>query len=421
MHVLYVHQYVGTRAGSGAARSYEASLRLIAAGHTVTVVAARRANSGLADVPRQVIDGIEIISLGGRPYSNRLSAWQRIVEFVRFTFRASKLRVDTRPDVVIATSTPLSVGIPGVRLARRYKVPFVFEVRDLWPRAPIEMGVLRNPLAKYLATKLEHWIYRNATSIVALSPGMTEGVLDAGVDPSRVVTIPNASDPDLFDPERRDRSLLDRWNLADSFVAIHAGTMGAANGLDYLVSGAAVLAERGDTTTKILIMGDGGMRPQLEKRVAELGIDNVVFGGLVTRSEHGAIVSSCDVAITSFADVPVLATNSPNKFFDGLAAGVPVIVNSPGWTRDIVQDNEAGRYVDVHDPAQLADALTELRNDPDLRERLGANARTLATTTFARALLAGRFRRVLENAAEGRPAADGPEWTATSPEALGLR
>ncbi len=129
-----------------------------------------------------MIDGIEVVTLGGRPYSNRLSMPARLVEFARFTGRASLLRgLTSTPDVVIASSTPLTIGIPGVLLARRYHAPFVFEVRDLWPRAPIEMGVLRGRFPIALARRLERWVYGNARAVIALSPGMRKGVLECAV------------------------------------------------------------------------------------------------------------------------------------------------------------------------------------------------------------------------------------------------
>ncbi len=225
-----------------------------------------------------------------------------------------------------------------------------------------------------------------------------------------MVVIPNASDVELFGPERRDRALLERWAIEDAFVAVHAGTLGRANGLDYLIDAAADLVTRGERDIRFLILGDGGQRSKLEGRVASLGLDNVIFGGGIPREEVGAIVSSCDVAITSFANVPVLATNSPNKFFDGLAAGIPAIVNSAGWTRDLVVDRDAGSYVDPTQPVQLADALIRLRDDPELRDRQGRNARELATTMFSRPLMAERFRSVLEDVANGVPVGRGEVW-----------
>ena len=397
MNVLYLHQHFATRAGAGGTRSWEFSRRLMARGHDVTMVAQVRRGGGVSKRGRHEVDGIHLILLGGY-YTNHLPDWRRAWQFIRVMLRACFLRrLPARPDVVVASSTPLTIGVPGWILARRYGVPFVFEVRDLWPEAPIQLGVLRNRFLQRVARRLERFLYRRSDAIIPLSPGMEQGVLAAGADPSKVVTIPNASDTDLFDPALRDRSLLDRFDLGDRFVAVHAGMMGAANGLDYVLESARVLHERGDDSIAILVIGEGGTRERLMARAAELGLDNIHFPGSVVKSELGGIVASCDVGIVSFADFPVLATNSPNKLFDSLAAGLPAIVNSDGWTRPLVEDHDAGCYVEVGDPAQLADALQRYRADEQLRVRQGANARRLAEQVFARDRLAARFYDLLEH------------------------
>lgn len=399
VNVLYLHQHFATRAGAGGTRSWEFSRRLLERGHTVTMVAQVRRAGGIEQRGRHEVDGMHLILLGGY-YTNHLPNWRRAWQFIRVMVRASALRkLPHRPDVVVASSTPLTIGVPGWILARRYGVPFVFEVRDLWPEAPIQLGVLRNPVLKWVARRLERFLYRRSDAIIPLSPGMEQGVLAAGGAAEKLVTIPNASDTDLFDPALRDRALLDRFELGDRFVAVHAGMMGAANGLDYVLDAARVLHERGDDSIAILVIGEGGTRQRLIAKAAQLGLTNIHFPGPVVKSELGAIVASCDAAVVSFADYPVLATNSPNKLFDGLAAGLPCVVNSDGWTRPLVEDHDAGCYVSVDDPAQLADALVRLKDDDDLRARQGANARALAIEVFARDRLAARFRDVLEHLA----------------------
>ncbi|MCW2956121.1 MAG: glycosyl transferase group 1 [Thermoleophilia bacterium] len=407
MNVLYLHQHFATRKGGGGTRSWEFARQLLERGHAVTMVAQRRRAGGVGggEPGRYDIDGVHVILLGGY-YTNHLSMWRRMATFLRFTVHASFLRTfPNRPDVVIATSTPLSIGIPGWILARRFGIPFVFEVRDLWPEAPIQLGAVKSPLLKRAAAWLERFLYRVADVVIPLSPGMEAGVLDAGCVPEKVVTIPNASDVDLFAPAHRDRALLEPWGLADRFVAVHAGTLGAANGLSYVVQAARELHERGDEQVAFLIVGEGSTRATLERYVARHGLTNVVFTGMIPREQLGAIVSSCDACIVSFADYPVLATNSPNKLFDGFAAGLPAIVNSDGWTRRLVEAHDAGSYVDVREPAQLADAVAALRDDPELRARQAANAHRLGTDVFARRNLATRFVDVLEHAATMRDGA----------------
>ncbi len=397
--MLYLHQHFATRAGAGGTRSWEFSRRLLERDHTVTMVAQVRRGGGIQERGRHEVDGMHLILLGGY-YTNHLPNWRRAWQFVRVMLRASLLRnLPHRPDVVVASSTPLTIGVPGWILARRYGVPFVFEVRDLWPEAPIQLGVLRSRTLQRVARRLERFLYRRADAIVPLSPGMEDGVLAAGGDPAKIVTIPNASDTDLFDPALRDRRTLDRFELGDRFVAVHAGMMGEANGLDYVLEAARVLHERGDDSIAILVIGEGGTRERLIARATELGLDNIHFPGSVVKSELGAIVSSCDAGIVSFADFPVLATNSPNKLFDALAAGLPVVVNSDGWTRPLVDGADAGAYADVREPAQLADSLQRLQRDAPLCARQGANARRLAEDVFARDRLAARFCALLEHLA----------------------
>jgi glycosyltransferase involved in cell wall biosynthesis len=396
VNVLYLHQHFATRAGSGGTRSLEFSRRLMRLGHTVTMVAQVRRGGGIDTPGRHELDGMQLIVLGGY-YTNHLPDWRRAWQFVRVMLQASMLRrLPNRPDVVVASSTPLTIGIPGWILARRYGVPFVFEVRDLWPEAPIQLGVLRNKWLQRIAIGLEKFLYRRADAIIPLSPGMEAGVLAAGGDPRKIVTIPNASDMDLFSPEHRDRTLLEQFGMQDRFVAVHAGMMGTANGLRYVLDAAKELHDRGEHGISFLVIGEGATRAPLQAQADAWGLTNIAFPGSIPRSELGAIVSSCDVSVVNFANFPVLATNSPNKLFDGLAAGLPCIVNSDGWTRRLVEGHDAGAYVDVRDPSELADAVVKLRDDAALRERQGANALALATDVFARERLATRFTDLLE-------------------------
>ncbi|MEO6867858.1 MAG: glycosyltransferase family 4 protein [Gaiellales bacterium] len=399
MNVLYLHQHFATRSGSGGTRSWEFSRRLLQRDHTVTMVAQVRRGGGIDTAGRHDVDGVQLILLGGY-YTNHLPNWRRAWQFIRVMIRASLLRkLPHRPDVVVASSTPLTIGLPGWILARRYGVPFVFEVRDLWPDAPIQLGALKSRVLQRVARRLERFLYRRADAIIPLSPGMEAGVLAEGGSADKIVTIPNASDTDLFAPEHRDRSLLAQWGFEDRFVAVHAGMMGKANGLDYILKAAAELHARGDRSVGLMVIGEGSTRQQLMAEAERLGLDNILFPGSIPRAQLGAIVSSCDASIVCFANYPVLATNSPNKLFDGLAAGLPCIVNSDGWTRPLVEQHDAGRYVDVRDPAQLADALQQLASSPQLAARQGANARRLATDIFDRDRLAGRFIELLEQLA----------------------
>jgi glycosyltransferase involved in cell wall biosynthesis len=277
----------------------------------------------------------------------------------------------------------------------------VFEVRDLWPEAPIQMGALRNPAAQRAARALERAVYRASAHVNALSPGMRDGVVAAGVDPQRVSMIPNASDLELFSPELDGEGERARLGLpGDRFVCTYFGAMGEANDLTDVIEAAALMRARGEDGVAFVLHGDGRRRPQLERLAAERGADNVVFSDPIP--DKGAIArlaAASDACMTIYKDVPVLYTCSPNKLFDTFAAGRAAIVNTPGWLTELVERNEAGVAVRPADPADLADKVAWLRDHPEEVRRMGANARALAEREFSRDLLAGRMLAVLERVA----------------------
>ena len=387
-----------TRDGTGGTRSYEFARRLAAAGNEVTMV-----TSG--DGGERVVDGIRVVEARGG-YSDYVRATgvgygRRLLAFARFALTATVAAVrGPRPDVVFATSPPLTMALPAIVAARRWRAPLVFEVRDLWPEAPIQMGALRSPWAQRVARWVERAVYRSATQIVALSPGMRDGIVATGVASERVTLIPNASDLDLFSPDLDPGDLRARLGLtADDFVCAYFGTMGEANDLTQVVAAAELLDANDGRRVMFVLQGDGKRRGALEAAVRERNLDNVVF--LPAGDKHAAaqLAAASDACMTIFKDVPILATNSPNKLFDTFAAGRPAIVNTDGWQRVLVEEHEAGVYARPGDAADLAERVLFLRDDPERARRYGANARRLAEREFDRDLLAERLRGVLERAA----------------------
>jgi glycosyltransferase involved in cell wall biosynthesis len=406
MRVLYIHQFFATRESSlGLIRSYEFARRWVEQGHEVTMITSA---SRLPEEFRQrltvdgEIDGIRIRSIRV-PYSNHMGTARRILSFATFMLGATWLAVTSgKHDVVLATSTPLTVGIPGYLASRLKGVPFVFEVRDLWPEAAIQMGAIRrNGLVGRLGRFTERFLYRRAAAVVALSPGMVEGVLAAGTPGERVHMIPNSSDLDLFTPGSKDAAMCERYALADKFIVGYAGAIGPSNDLEHNIPQAAqTLLDRGRDDIVFLVAGDGKSRPHLETLVVDM--PNVQLIGTLPKAEVPRLTRTADALLVLFADKPILATNSPNKFFDGLASGKPMIVNSDGWTRELVETYETGAYFPATDGLALADAIERLADDPAGREQIGENARTLAEAQFSRDLLAGKVLNVLEGALTAR-------------------
>lgn len=402
MKVLYFHQYFNTPQGTGGTRSYEMARQLLRRGHQVVVVCATDEHCDL-NLPETspglmhgLVDGIEVyqIPLG---YSNRLSLPRRARLFFRFALRSAKLALKLDYDLLFATSTPLTAGIPGIvmKLLRRRK-PFIFEVRDLWPELPKAMGVVKNPLVLGGMSLLEWSSYRAADGCIGLSPGIVEGIRKRSRPSLPVEMVPNGCDLDLFRPGQRERLDVPGAGSAD-FVAAFTGAHGLANGLDAVLEAAAVLKLRGRNDIKLVLIGDGSQKDRLKGRVKQEGLDNVLLIGSVPKLKLCDMIGSVDCGLQILANVPAFYRGtSPNKFFDYLAAGRPVLINYPGWLADLIGEHRAGLAVPPENPDAFAEALIYLADHPRQRAEMGHNARRLAETEFSRQKLADCWVDFLE-------------------------
>lgn len=401
MRVLYFHQHFGTPKGTTGTRSYEFSRALIAAGHQVTVVCGvnEGMDLGLAydtkqDWFRGEIDKIDIIALP-LPYSNRDSIARRTVTFLRFAWRSARIGLSEDYDLLFATSTPLTAGIPGIfaRLLRGKR--FIFEVRDLWPDLPRALG-MRNPFLLAGMGFLEWLTYRSAHACIGLSPGIVEGILRRSQAGKPVVMIPNGCDLALFEPGQREALSLPGIEPND-FVAGFTGAHGIANGLDAVIDAAMVLKQREISDIKLLFVGDGKEKDRLAARAKAQRLDNCIFLPPISKHELAILVGRLDCGLMILKNVPAFYYGtSPNKFFDYISAGLPVLNNYPGWLAELITANDCGVVVPPDDPVAFADALCYLANHPQARVRMGQNARRLAEAHFARQDLADQFVGFLE-------------------------
>jgi glycosyltransferase involved in cell wall biosynthesis len=299
--------------------------------------------------------------------------------------------------MVYATSTPLSVGIPALFIKWINGTRYIFEVRDLWPEVPIQMGAIRNKLIIKFLQWYEKLIYKSATHIIALSPGMADGVIACDIAPSKVSMIPNMAKKDEFFVRPKNHEFAKIYQInTNHFNAVHFGTMGTANGLEYIIDAALNLQEQGVTNIDFILMGKGRVEPQLMKMCQEKGIKNVKFLGRYPMDIVSEIVNICDCSIVTFANLPILYTNSPNKFFDSLSAGKPLVVNSAGWTKDIVEKHNCGVYVNPQKPAELANTLIKMSQSPDMLQVMSANSRRLAEEVYDKTILCKQFVQIIE-------------------------
>jgi len=403
MKIVYIHQHFGTRKDSSGTRSYEFARRLIDRGHEVVMICATRdsspaASSNESGFSEEVIDGIRVIRSSIR-YSTKLSIGQRVSSFTKFALSTiKKVKAEKNVDLVFATSTPLTVAIPGVLGAKYHKVPFMLEIRDLWPELPKALGV-RNPFLLFPMKQLELWAYRNAQRIIALAPGIKAGIAQTGYPEDKIALIPNSADIDVFKPAVTS-------NTSKSIKLMFTGAHGIANGLDAVINAAKVLQDRGESGIQFLFIGSGATKAKLIERTKELSLLNVMFYNPVPKIELARVLSDADVGMMILKNVPAFYDGtSPNKYFDYIASGLPVLVNYPGWLKEMIEREGCGIYVPPDDPTAFADAVVRLRDNPEERIAMGLRSRALAVRDYARDDLAERFIEVLESARQ--------EWRGT--------
>lgn len=393
MHILYFHQYFSTPDGAAGTRSYEIAKALVASGHRVTMICGSGKHlkiDGLRQVrdgeKRGAVDGIDVIQYE-LPYSNRDSFIRRAITFIRYALKSIRVVFFLDYDLIYATSTPLTAAIPGIaaKLTMRGK-PFVFEVRDLWPELPKAMGVIRNPIVLMAMSALEWLAYRSADMCVGLAPGIVAGIRKRSSSLLPVELIPNSCDLSLFRPDVNPACIK---GVADgTFVALFAGAHGIANGLDAVLDVAEELKRRGRGDIKLVFIGDGNRKDALVERAEGSGLDNCVFLDSVPKTSMPGLLVRADLGLMILDDVPAFYNGtSPNKFFDYISSGLPVLINYPGWLSELVVEHECGLSVDPGVAVAFADALESLADQPEQLQRMGRSARDLGEMKFNRVRL----------------------------------
>lgn len=401
MKIIYIHQYFNKPSMYGGTRSYEMARRLVDWGHEVHLITSDR--SGSSDKNGWYTTEESGIQVHWLPvtYSNNMGFNDRVKAFIKFAIHASFKASSLEGDVVFATSTPLTIAIPGIYASKIKGRPMVFEVRDLWPELPIAIGALQNQILINMAKWLEKSAYQNASQVVALSPGMKEGVLRTGYSQNKVHMIPNSSDLELFDvPEEEGlRFRESREWLGDRPLVIYAGTFGQINKVGYLVKVAAEMKEIAPEV-RFLIVGRGAEGDQIKSLAKDLNVlnNNVFMPGKLPKAEMPALFSAADITTSLFMDLEEMWANSANKFFDGLASGTPIAINYSGWQADVLRENEAGIVLPPHDYAIAAQKLYEGLSDEDWLKTAGKNAKRLAREEYDRNMLAKKLENALKKA-----------------------
>lgn len=391
MKIIYIHQYFNTPQDGGSLRSYYIARAFIAQGFEVEMITSHNHKKYLA----KKVAGIQVHYLPVY-YDNSLGTMGRIWAFLRFLWKGyQQAKSISNASVCYATSTPLTVGLIALWLKKRQKVSYVFEVRDLWPQAPIEMGFIKNTLLQKLLYRVEKKIYQNAEKIIALSPGMQEDI-EQKVSSKKVQMIPNMSDIQFFAPEEQRLDLRQKYAVEGKFVVSYIGTIGLANHLEYLLDIASFFQQKALDNVIFFMVGKGGRANVIQQKARELELGNVRFIPHQSKEKIREILTITEAVYISFWDKPVLQTNSPNKFFDALAAGKLCIVNTSGWLKELVEENACGFYASPEKPEEFYRNLEKFIENFSLLKKYQKNAQELAKTHFNKDFLAREIVKVLE-------------------------
>jgi glycosyltransferase involved in cell wall biosynthesis len=380
MRILYLHQYFRSPEQGGALRSYYLAQALVAAGHEVEMITAHNH----PHYRREKVAGITVHYLPVA-YDNAFGFLGRAKAFLAFAWQSTRLALSLKGlAFCYATSTPITVGLVALILKKVKGLPFYFEVRDLWPEAPIQLGSIRNSILIRLLYRLEHRIYQAAEKIIALSPGMAAGI-EAHKPPGAIHLLPNMADTSFFtleSPRRQPR---------DPFYICYTGALGRANKLDFLLDVARLCQDQQLHQVQFLIAGAGAEATSLKEKSEAWGLSNTSFLGYLNRQQVRELLQRAHATYTSFDNYPILQTNSPNKFFDSLAAGKLTIVNTQGWLRDLVEQHRCGFYADPAQPEDFLRQLWPYLNQDGLLSQAQQQARSLAEQQFSRDLITRKF------------------------------
>jgi glycosyltransferase involved in cell wall biosynthesis len=409
MKLVYIHQHFVTNEGTSGTRSYDVSRHLVRMGHDVTMVCGVHDQSSLARLPwwrlfrTEHVDGIKVVSCNAY-YSNKLRVMARLWCFLKFAMLAMVATWrQRRPDLVFATSTPLTVGIPG-RLGSALKgCPYVFEVRDLWPEDLLDAGRIKPGFPYRIWQWLELFSYKKAARILLVSKGFHDRLLERGFAPDRLETVLLGADGDLFKDVSPDTEYMRRHGLDGRIVAVYTGAHGDANGLFQVLDAAERLKDRSDIA--IALIGDGKMKASLRADADRRGLSSVHFLDPVPKLQLPGILAACHIGLMILKQITRPRWVTPNKIFDYMFTGLPSIVNFAGTTAELVESVGAGVASTPGDPADLAARIRHWADNPEDRARIGRRAREVAYSQFDRTMIAHRLAEIFEDVCRSRSTA----------------
>ncbi len=398
MHILLIHQAFAALDEPGGTRHHELARHLAQEGHQVTIIASPISyltGTGEEKRVRKQIDdlGVTIIRSYTLPALHRSFVW-RVFSFLSFMISSFLNGLFVRKvDLVWGTTPPIFQGPTAWLLARLKGVPFLLEVRDLWPAFAVAVGVLKNKLLIRLSEWLERFLYRHADHVMVNSPGYLAHVRERGAE--EISLIPNGADPDMFDPAENGQDFRKKHGLEEHFIALYAGAHGMSNDLDVVLDAAVHL--KNAPMIQFVLLGAGKEKERLQAKAHRQNLENIRFLAPVPKTEMKTALAAADACIAILKPIELYKTTYPNKVFDYMAAGRPIILAIDGEVRKVVESANAGLAVPPGDPAAMAEAVRQLAANPQIRCKMGMNGRQYIEVHFSRAKLADKFTQLLQS------------------------
>lgn len=388
MKLIYLCQYFSFPDCPGGTRAYDLSTSFVRAGIDVTIVTT---NGSIPQLRNQTKrweyierDGLKLY-IHNNPYEQKMSFRRRMRSFISFAYNASSKLKHIECDLLLATSTPLTVGIPALVKKTFSKTPYIFEIRDVWPEVPIKMGVLKNRFVNNMLRSLEKKIYKRASALVPLSVGMEHNIRSRiNLGDKKVVVIPNIAEISRFSNLTKDPQVLYPFDLKDKKIILYCGTSGRVNGVDFMVNLAAK-TQNIDSSIIYCIFGGGNQLDSVLEKAKNAGVFNKVlfYGGKVPKQDLPSLYHAATMGSSFVIDIPVLWDNSANKFFDTLAAGRPMLINHEGWQADVIREMQCGYVLPTNITDSIAKDFVNYMNDSSKIEEAGKNAYQLATERYS--------------------------------------
>ena len=404
MKIIYLHQYFNTNEMPGSTRSFELSKRLVENGHKVYLITSKRDDYQLQKNGWTKENGIDVYWTPVS-YSNKMGFLRRIFSFLLFSIKSLKVTLSIDADIIYATSTPLTIAIPAIIYSKLKSKPMIFEVRDLWPEIPIAVGALKSPFTRFLALYLEKLAYKNSKKIIALSDGMRSGIIKKGYPANKINVITNLSNTRAYEEIDKNKDYGIRIHNyypepLDKLV-IYTGAFGHVNDVNYLIKIAGVLKNI-NNKIKFIIAGEGVEQQNIYSTSKELGVLNssVFIIDPLEKSKIPLLYSKASIVSSLFINLEELWNNSANKFFDGLAAGKPIMINYSGWQRSLLEKYNAGFYVPFDDYLKGAEILNKIVNNNELSKNMGHAAKKLANKHFTIDAQYPKFEKTLKSVIE---------------------